>query len=113
MQTKKGVFIKHTDGFVEAAEAGTKLVCTLKKSIHGLSQASKNVNDRFKKFLLDRSFQQSRSHFCLNVKCENSSLLLVLLWLDNVMVASCDLEQINSLREQFEQDFQIKEKKKT
>ena len=110
---KEGVFIKHTDGFVEVAVAGTKLVCTLNKSIHGLNQASKNVYDRFKKLLLDRSFQQSRSHFCLNVKSENSSFLLVLVWLDDIMVASCDLEQLNSLREQFEQDFKIEEKKKT
>ena len=91
-KTKEEVFIEQPEGF---AKDGTKLVCKLKISIYGLQQASKNWYDRLKTLLLDGSFQRSKNDYYLYVKNE---LIYVPVWVDDIIVASCDFKQMKSHR---------------
>ena len=104
------VFIEQPKRFPKTSDDGTKLLCKLNKSIYGLKQVIKNSYDRLKTFLPDESFQQNKNDYCVYVKQEDSILIHVQAWVDDIIVASTDVEQIKSVREKFEQNFKMEEK---
>ena len=65
-------------------------MCKHNKSIYGLMQASENWYDRPKTFLLDESVQQNK----IVAKPIDSSFLNVPVWVDDIIVACSDLQQI-------------------
>lgn len=81
-------------------------VCKLKKSIYGLKQSPKNWNVRFNEFMIAQEFQNSKHDTCLYVKKTNSSVLYVLLYVDDIIIVgnneNCQSEFINTLKSEFE-----------
>ena len=103
------------EGDHEKTEDGTKLVCKLNISIHGLEQASKNWYDRLKNFLVEENIEQSKSDYCLYVRKERGKTIYVFFGVDDitVIVASSNLEQIQELKNIFRENFKImKERRK-
>ena len=89
---KEKVFTEQPKDFAKVAKDGSNQVSELNKVIYGIKQASKNWYDRRKNFLLDENFKQSKNDFCIHVKFEGTSLMYVREWVDDILVASSDLQ---------------------
>ena len=93
-------------GYQEKTDDGTKL-SKLNNSIYGFKQASKNWYDRLKNFLVEENFIQSKSEYCLYVRKEPGKTIYVLVWVDDIIVASSNLEEVQELKKIFRENFKM------
>lgn len=85
------------------------LVCKLKKSLYGLKQAPRNWFDKLSYTLLNSSFQQSRSEYSLFLKHSNSSVLVVLVYVDDLLICGSSLGDIDDLKFMLSSTFNMKD----
>ena len=102
---------EQSEGDHEKNEDGTKLVCKLNISSHGLEQASKYWYDRLKNILVEENIKQSKSDYCLYVRKERGKTIYVFFGVDDItdIVASSNLEQIQELKKNFRENFKMEE----
>lgn len=84
-------------------------VCKLVKSLYGLKQASREWNLEFTKQLKIFGFSQSQSDHCLFIKGSGSSMLCLLVYVDDVLVCGPSLELIADLKKFLHSTFTIKD----
>ena len=72
--------------------------CRLNKSIYGLKQAPKCWNSSLDNFLKELKFKQSSSDSCIYVNNENSVPCYIAVYVDDIIIASESVEQINNLK---------------
>lgn len=81
--------IKHTDG---------KIYVKLKKALYGLKQSSKLWYDVLKCDLLSQRFINTTSDPCLFMKKVENNFCLVLVYVDDIIITSTDIQMINNLQ---------------
>ena len=92
---------------------GTELppnaVCRLRKSLYGLKQASRQWYKRFSSVLLGANFIQSPADNTLFVKTNKTSFIAVLVYVDDILIASNDDEALLALQTLLRSEFKIKD----
>ena len=81
---KEELYMKQPEGMKESPG----LVCKLNRALYGLKQASNAWNSRFDSFVKSAKFVQSTEDRCLYTKFENGHKLYLLLYVDDVILAS-------------------------
>ena len=85
-------------------------VCLLKKSLYGLKQSPRQWNKRFDEFMKDQKFMQSSYDPCVYIRGkESSDRVYLLIYVDDMLVASKDLKGIQSLKKSLSQEFEMKD----
>jgi transposase InsO family protein len=101
---KEEVYLEQPIGF----EVGDK-VCKLKKAIYGLKQAGREWNNIISKFFEEKKFCVSESDACLFFRWRKKCLTIVVLYVDDLIIAS-DLEQdFIDLEVELKREFKIQE----
>ncbi|CAN6680298.1 unnamed protein product [Malus baccata var. baccata] len=77
-------------------------VCRLHKSLYGLKQAPRAWNDRFTSFLPKLGLHNTYADSSLFVKCSGSSLVILLLYVDDIIITSNDTKMIAQKTEMLE-----------
>ena len=72
--------------------------CRLNKSIYGLKQAPKCWNSSLDNFIKELKFKQSSSDSCIYVNIENRVPCYIAVYVDDIIIASESVEQINNLK---------------
>ena len=60
------IYMKQSEGFKQGIEE-EDLVCLLRKSLYDLKQASRVWNQRIRRFLLSKGYQQTHSDHCVYI----------------------------------------------
>lgn len=83
--------------------------CKLKKSLYGLKQAPKCWNERFNRTVLMLGFQRSKHDYCLYTRFDekNDVILILLLYVDDLLIAGNKLKQIELLKEKLSSEFEM------
>ncbi|CAN1217084.1 Retrovirus-related Pol polyprotein from transposon TNT 1-94 [Linum perenne] len=89
--------------------ADPHLVCKLNKSLYGLKQASRQWNFKLTEFLLSAGFRQSKCDYSLFTIASQGSFLAALVYVDDILLAGNNLDQITSLKQQLHSAFTIKD----
>lgn len=84
-------------------------VCKLIKSLHGLKQTSRAWFDKLKYALLQRGFISSKSRFFLISLKKNSSLILLLVYIDDILLTGNDVNMIAQLVLNLNKEFALKD----
>lgn len=93
--------------------AGTSLppnpVCKLCKCIYGLKQASRSWNQTFTNVLLKAGFMQSQSDITLFVKATATSFIALLVYVDDIAIASNNAADLAEVKRVLAKAFKIKD----
>ncbi|XP_019090009.1 PREDICTED: uncharacterized protein LOC109128318 [Camelina sativa] len=85
------------------------VVCRLHKSIYGLKQASRQWFLKFKTTLVGFGFDTCHGDHTLFVKEENGQFLVVLVYVDDILIAITDSTMASALRDQPRSVFQLRD----
>ncbi|RVW35907.1 Retrovirus-related Pol polyprotein from transposon TNT 1-94 [Vitis vinifera] len=98
--------IKPEEFIVQGQE---NLVCKLRKSLYGLKQAPKQWYKKFDNFMHRIGFKRCEAdHYCY-VKYFDNSYIILLLYVDDMLIAGFDIEKINNLKKQLSKQFAMKD----
>lgn len=78
------------------------------KSLYGLKQASKQCNVKLTDALIDSGFIQSRLDNSLFIERHHENILVVLVYMDDILVAGGELRLIKRTKEELQLSSKIK-----
>jgi hypothetical protein len=84
-------------------------VCKLKKSIYGLKQASRQWFSKLSTSLLHFGFLQAKSDSSLFIRKSTNDFIAVLIYVDDVLIASNTLTALNKVKQYLRTIFPIKD----
>ena len=87
----------------------SNVVCLLQKSLYGLKQASRQWFSKFSAAILDLGFRQSPSDHSLFIKIGNGLFIALLVYVDDVIIASNNQEAIHKLKSELNSCFKLKD----
>ena len=96
--------------FVKQRSNGEKLVCRLNKSIYGLKQAANNWYRELANFLLRQGFTRIRNDYCSFIGAETKVHTVILVWFDDVIVASRSMAVISDVKKALEATLHLKDR---
>lgn len=100
------IYMKRPHGFEEQL-TNNELVCKLNKSLYGLKQAPRAWNARFDQFVKGLNLKRSETDMCLYTKITKRSKLYVLLYVDDIIMAGNNEQELLDLRDALIQEFPI------
>ncbi|CAI7811321.1 unnamed protein product [Closterium sp. NIES-53] len=89
-------------------EDGTGRVCKLKKSIYGLKQAPRCWYQKLAAVLEEMGFRTSSCDESLFLKGEGEKLVLFLVYVDNILLFSSSMKEIQKVQQQLMKNFKCK-----
>eukprot|EP00253_Pinus_taeda_P008601 PITA_08601 len=101
------IYMQQPQGY--EAKGKEKLVCGLKKSLYGLKQAPSQWYLKFDKFMSEQGYTICHSDHCVYLKKENDgSYIILLLYVDDMLVAGSHMQEINVLNRKLANSFAMK-----
>ncbi|KXJ67887.1 hypothetical protein RP20_CCG008080 [Aedes albopictus] len=104
-QLKEELYMQQPKGFVRRGEE--KLVCRLQRSLYGLKQGAKVWNDTICAILGEIGFHQSRADPCLFSKSVSGRQIYLLIYVDDIIVASEVEEEIDPIESQLKKKVKL------
>ena len=102
------VYQEQPQEFVKQGSDVEKLVCRLNKSIYGLKKAANNCYRELANFLLRQGFTRRTDH-CLFMEAETEGYTFILVWVDDIMVASRCMTVIFDVKKALETTFYMED----
>jgi hypothetical protein len=82
----------------------------LKKSLYGLKQAPRQWYLKFDRFMTEQGYSRCHSDHCVYFKkLENGSFIILLLYVDDMLVAGTNMQDINVLKKKLSNSFAMKD----
>ena len=103
----KDVYMIQPEGFVDPSS--TSKVCKLKRAIYGLRQASRSWNIHFDEVVTSLGFIKSDEDACLYKQLSGSSIVLLILYVDDILLIRNDVSLLNSVKESLNGKFSMKD----
>lgn len=99
------IFMLQPKGFRE----DEKKVCSLKKSIYSLKQASRQWYLKFDKVVTDFGFEENKLDECIYCKVCGSSLIFLILYVDVILLVSNSVALLKSTKDFLQKNFDMKD----
>ena len=106
-ELEEEVYMTQPEGFI--SEKGNHLVCKLKKSIYGLKQASRQWYMKFHNIITSFGFEENIVDQCIYIKVSGSKFTFLVLYVDDILLASNNLGLIRETKRFLSQNFDMKD----
>ena len=103
------IYVEQPSGFIKSSQNSNDLVYKLKKSLYGLKQSGRNWNNLLHNFLLSQDFVQSLCDNCVYTKHMNSSKIIIIVWVDDLIIAASDINKLNEIKQSLSLKFKMKD----
>ena len=98
----------HSEGFVQNYNG--KLVCTIRNSLYGLKQSPRQWYKKFDSFMVSQNFTISEyDHFVYFKRLENGMFIILVLYVDDIIIAIKSMVDINRLKAYLARTFDMKD----
>jgi len=84
-------------------------VCKLKKALYSLKQANKEWFSKLSSFFLSMGYTQSMNDHSLFINSSEGSFTTLLVYVDDIILAGNDKEEIVQIKQALNQTFKIKD----
>eukprot|EP00253_Pinus_taeda_P035498 PITA_35498 len=98
------IYMEQPTGFIQTKSS---LVCRLKKSLYGLKQAPQAWYAKMDSFLLETGFSRCHSDNTVYTKKVGKSLLILVLYVDDIILADSDINLINHVKSSLKKKFEM------
>ncbi|WVZ24349.1 hypothetical protein V8G54_002893 [Vigna mungo] len=98
------IYMKQPDGF-----AVDDRVCLLQKSLYGLKQSPRQWYRKFDDFLIKLNFKRCNYDDCVYTLNHDGEMLYLLLYVDDILIASSDRGMIGETKTRLADAFEMKE----
>ncbi|GJX74919.1 retrovirus-related pol polyprotein from transposon TNT 1-94 [Tanacetum coccineum] len=102
------IYMAQPEDFQSAGKE-ENLMCMLKKSLYGLKQAPRQWYLKFDSFMQRAGYKRCVMDHCCYLKMVGSSSIILLLYVDDMLVAGSDMAEIKKLKRQLSQEFKMKD----
>ena len=85
------------------------MVCKLKKSIYGLKQASRQWYHKFHQVITSNGFEVNMVDDCVYHKFSGSKLIFLILYVDDILLASSDIGLLHDTKKFLTKNFEMKD----
>ncbi|WVZ64637.1 hypothetical protein U9M48_014131 [Paspalum notatum var. saurae] len=106
-ELEEDIYMDQPEGFVVPGKED--LVCRLKKSLYGLKQSPRQWYKRFDSFMISQGFKRSDYDSCVYLKIVKGSTIYLLLYVDDMLIAAKDKNEIAKLKAQLNSEFEMKD----
>lgn len=100
---KEDIYMAVPDG----VKANQGMVCKLQKSLYGLKQSPRCWNERLNGQLLKMGFTRSSHDYCLYTKCTPGDELIIVIYVDDLLIAGRKLTSIVRLKKELSAVFKM------
>ena len=104
---KEDIYMVQPEGFQVAGKEN--LVCKLKRSLYGLKQAPRQWYLKFDSFMQRNGYTRCEMDHGCYLKKFRSSYIILLLYVDDILIAGLEMQEINRLKKQLSQEFEMKD----
>ena len=101
------IYMRQPEGYEENGKEN--MVCKLKKSLYGLKQAPRQWYIKFDGFMSDNGYQRCHADHCCYFKKFQTSYIILLLYVDDMLIAGSNMMEINKLKESLSKRFSMKD----
>ena len=84
-------------------------MCKLNRSLYGLRQSGRNWNALLDEFLKEIGFSQSKIDPCIYIRSDESSIILCLVWVDDLLISSNDESKLVEIKALLSKRFKMKD----
>ena len=103
------LYVEQPKGFEQTGAKGEKLVCKLNRSLYGLKQSGRNWNNLLHSHLVEQGFEQSAADHCVYTRQSGNELTIVIIWVDDIIIASTNDPILMSVKKSLSQRFKMKD----
>ena len=101
------IFMSQPEGYIKQGDE--KKVCLLKKSLYGLKQSPRQWYLHFDEFMIKNGYLISAYNNCVYYKWLSVGIgIFLLLYVNDMLIASVDRTKISKLKEQLGSEFEMK-----
>jgi hypothetical protein len=104
---EEDIYMQQPQGYVEAGKE--HLVCKLLKSLYDLKQAPRQWYLKFDKFMLKIGYIRCHADHCCYFKRFDNAYVILLLYVDDMLIAGSDIGEIENLKVQMAKEFSMKD----
>ena len=105
---KEEIYMSQPDGFKVAGKENW--VCKLSKSLYGLKQSPRQWYKRFDQFMMGQKYTRSKYDHCVYLrKLRDDSYIYLLLYVDDMLIASKSQVEIDKMKAQLSKEFEMKD----
>ena len=105
---EEDIYMLQPEGFIETGKGN--LVCRLKKSLYGLKQSPRQWYKRFDTYMLKIGYTRCQYDCCVYYHVfEDGKVILLLLYVDDMLIACKDVLKIQKLKEKLGAEFDMKD----
>lgn len=102
------IYMSQPDGF--QVNEKEELVCRLHKSLYGLKQSPRQWYLRFHDFMSRQRYSRSKYDHCVYFKkLQDGSFIYLSIYVDDMLIASKNMKEIEKLKEQMKKEFEMKD----
>lgn len=99
------IYMTQPEGFMVRSKE--QMVCKLNKNIYGLKQAARVWNKKLHDILTKDEFIQSKVDLCLFTKETNNVKSYIILYVDDIIIASNNIEYISNVYKKLNSFFEL------
>lgn len=103
----EAIYMVHPQGF--AVKGKEHMGCRLRKSIYGLKQASRQWNLKFDEVIKRFGFRENVVDKCIYVKFKGGKLIILVLYVDDILLASNDKNMLHETKNFLSTHFDMKD----
>jgi hypothetical protein len=104
---EEDIYMDQPEGF--SIKGKEHLACKLKKSIHGLKQASRQWYPKFHNTITSFGFKENTIDRCIYLKVSGSKFIFLILYVDDILLANSDLGLLHETKRFLSMNFEMKD----